>query len=65
VAARIAAARESIAAREGALFYAGSEAMEERKAVEAALYGLQVLFSCSLTRKDARSIASNHRRGAA
>jgi len=38
--------------------------MEERKAVEAALYGLQVL-SCSLTRKDARSIASNHRRGAA
>jgi hypothetical protein len=66
VVARIAAARESIAARERALFCAGSAAMEERKALEAALYGLQLLLTCSsLTRKDTQSTARNTRHGAA
>ena len=66
VVVRIAAAKESIAAREQALFYAGSAAMEERKALEAALYGLQLLLTCgSLTRKDTQSTARNTRHGAA
>jgi hypothetical protein len=53
---RIADAEVAIATRERALFYAGSEAIEERKALEAALYALQALRGLTgVSRRTGRS----------